>query len=102
VPKKLGEFRFNGFCFSPNSGYSAQTYRFDFFNYAGIHRPVWLYSTPLVYVEDISIKTDIVGNGNFYSGIVHYDVAFASAKKSVAPKVLVSVVNADGTVTATG
>ena len=31
---------------------------FDFFNYAGIHRPVWLYTTPKEdYIEDIKILT---------------------------------------------
>ncbi|WP_043932016.1 beta-glucuronidase [Bacillus sp. EB01] len=28
---------------------------FDFFNYAGLHRPVKIYSTPLDYIEDITI-----------------------------------------------
>ncbi len=32
---------------------------FDFFNYAGIHRPVVLYSTPKDYIEDISICPDV-------------------------------------------
>ncbi len=31
---------------------------FDFFNYAGIHRPVKLYTTPKIYVEDITVITD--------------------------------------------
>ncbi len=30
---------------------------FDFFNYAGIHRPVKLYTTPKEYVKDITIDT---------------------------------------------
>ena len=29
------------------AGYSTMDYNFDFFNYAGIHRPVSLYTTPL-------------------------------------------------------
>ncbi|MCD8014289.1 MAG: beta-glucuronidase [Lachnospiraceae bacterium] len=32
---------------------------FDFFNYAGIIRPVWLYTTPRFYIRDISIITDV-------------------------------------------
>ena len=28
---------------------------FDFFNYAGIHRPVWLYTTPKDYIEDVTV-----------------------------------------------
>ena len=38
-------------------GYFVQKYTFDFFNYAGIHRPVILYTTPVVYLSDITITT---------------------------------------------
>ena len=31
----------------------------DFFNYAGLHRPVWLYSTPVAHIDDITVVTDI-------------------------------------------
>ncbi|XP_075167079.1 beta-glucuronidase-like [Haematobia irritans] len=37
-----------------------QTYSFDFFNYAGIHRSVVLYTTPKVYIKDIHIVTDVL------------------------------------------
>ena len=43
---------------------------FDFFNYAGIIRPVKLYTTPRAYIKDISIVTDIDGA----DGVVDYDV----------------------------
>jgi beta-glucuronidase len=36
---------------------------FDFFNYAGLHRTVWLYSTPLSYVADVSVVTGLDGPG---------------------------------------
>ena len=32
---------------------------FDFFNYAGIHRPVKIYTSPRDYIEDISINYDV-------------------------------------------
>ncbi|OCA85924.1 beta-glucuronidase [Bacillus sp. FJAT-27225] len=32
---------------------------FDFFNYAGLHRPVKIYSTPRDYIEDIVIVPDV-------------------------------------------
>ncbi|XP_048583170.1 beta-glucuronidase isoform X1 [Nematostella vectensis] len=51
-------------------GYFIQTYQFDFFNYAGIHRPVKLYTTPVVYLSDITITTsfsDNVGTVKFLS-----------------------------------
>lgn len=43
---------------------------FDFFNYAGITRPVTLYSTPQAYIRDISIITDVEGE----NGVVNYTV----------------------------
>ncbi|XP_031559949.1 beta-glucuronidase-like [Actinia tenebrosa] len=42
-------------------GYFVQKYTFDFFNYAGIHRPVKLYTTPVVYLSDITITTSFEG-----------------------------------------
>ena len=47
-------------------GYFVQNVQFDFFNYAGIHRHVTLYTTPLVYIEDITIVTDIQGTDGMY------------------------------------
>ncbi|SJZ85984.1 beta-glucuronidase [Garciella nitratireducens] len=35
---------------------------FDFFNYAGIHRPVKIYTTPKEYIKDIIITYDVEGN----------------------------------------
>lgn len=43
---------------------------FDFFNYAGITRPVTLYTTPKDYIQDISIVTDVEGE----NGVVDYTV----------------------------
>ncbi|KAH8283559.1 hypothetical protein KR018_006459, partial [Drosophila ironensis] len=34
-----------------------QSYTFDFFNYAGIHRSVHLYTTPLLHISDLQIST---------------------------------------------
>ena len=31
----------------------------DFFNYAGLHRSVWLYSTPPAHIADVTVVTDI-------------------------------------------
>ncbi len=30
----------------------------DFFNYAGLHRPVWLYCTPKTHIEDVTVVTN--------------------------------------------
>jgi beta-glucuronidase len=38
-----------------------QRYWHDFFNYAGIHRPVWLYTTGAAHLTDITVVTDLDG-----------------------------------------
>jgi beta-glucuronidase len=43
---------------------------FDFFNYAGIHRPVKIYTTPQTYIKDVTIVTDI----NATDALVRYSV----------------------------
>ncbi|XP_074636652.1 beta-glucuronidase-like [Acropora palmata] len=56
-------------------GYFVMDTTFDFFNYAGIHRPVKLYTTPAVFLSDITVTTnhtDQVGVVNFSVGITSY------------------------------
>ncbi|MEZ5311107.1 MAG: beta-glucuronidase [Microthrixaceae bacterium] len=48
-------------------GSRKQRYQHDFFNYAGLHRSVWLYSTPRSHIADLTVTTDIDGT----TGIVH-------------------------------
>ncbi len=43
---------------------------FDFFNYAGLHRPVWLYTTPRAHVRDVTVVTGLDGT----RGTVRCDV----------------------------
>jgi beta-glucuronidase len=47
-----------------------QRYFHDFFNYAGLHRGVWLYTTPRTYISDITVFTRLAGS----TGIVDYQV----------------------------
>ncbi len=56
-------------------GYHRQLIRHDFFNYAGIHRPVIIYCTEQDYIEDITVHTDI-DNGD---GIVRYSIDICGA-----------------------
>ncbi|WP_422933287.1 beta-glucuronidase [Sinomonas sp. P47F7] len=45
-------------------GRATQKYLHDFYNYAGLARSVWLYSTPQSYVRDITVTTGLdVGTG---------------------------------------
>uniref|UniRef100_A0A8C7BCD2 Beta-glucuronidase n=1 Tax=Neovison vison TaxID=452646 RepID=A0A8C7BCD2_NEOVI len=51
-------------------GYFVQNTNFDFFNYAGLHRPVLLYTTPTTYIDDITVTTS-VDQG---TGLVDYQI----------------------------
>jgi beta-glucuronidase len=46
---------------------------FDFFNYAGLHRTVWLYTTPASYVDDVTVVTGLDGS----TGTVGYEIETA-------------------------
>lgn len=47
----------------------------DFFNYAGLHRGVWLYTTPHTHIADVTVLTDVDGT----TGVVRYSTAVAGA-----------------------
>ena len=51
-------------------GAQRQTYRHDFFNYAGLARTVWLYSTPREFIADIAVATAVFDGG----GRVNYSI----------------------------
>ena len=42
----------------------------DFFNYAGLHRTVWLHTTPRTYIDDVRVETAFEGS----KGTVRYTV----------------------------
>jgi beta-glucuronidase len=52
-----------------DDGRRAQLYFHDFFNYAGLHRSVWLHATPRVHVKDVTVTTTEVDGT---SGVVAY------------------------------
>lgn len=54
-------------------GFTTPEYFHDFFNYAGLHRPVRLYATPKGYIRDIDVVTDLDGA----DGLVEYAVRTA-------------------------
>ena len=55
------------------AGGRRQRYFHDFFNYAGLHRHVWLIATPTARIEDITVRTALVGA----DGTVSYRVEVA-------------------------
>ncbi|XP_051859723.1 beta-glucuronidase-like [Drosophila albomicans] len=56
-----------------------QSYTFDFFNYAGIHRSVHLYTTPETYIKDVELKTQI---GNQELGRIDYRLIIGNGSVS--------------------
>ncbi|XP_066130790.1 beta-glucuronidase [Saccopteryx bilineata] len=51
-------------------GFFVQEIYFDFFNYAGLHRSVFLYTTPTTYIDDISVTTGVDQD----TGLVDYHI----------------------------
>lgn len=80
-----------------------QSYFHDFFNYAGLHRSVWLHSTPTTYVDDVTVVTRLDGG----TGLVDYAVVTAAASdgpagSDVSAEVEVVLRDADGREVASG
>jgi beta-glucuronidase len=48
-------------------------YYHDFYNYAGLHRSVWLFTTPAAHVDDVTVKTDRDGS----TGVVRVHTSMA-------------------------
>jgi beta-glucuronidase len=72
-----------------------QRYFHDFFNYAGIHRPVWLYATGKAHLTDVTVVTGLDGA----NGSIEYRT---EAKDADDAEVKVVLRDADGTEGATG
>ncbi|WP_394185612.1 beta-glucuronidase [Metabacillus halosaccharovorans] len=64
------------------------TPNFDFFNYAGIHRPVKIYTTPKLYIKDVTIVPEITGNVSY------------SVKTSNPAEINIKVIDEEGKVVA--
>jgi beta-glucuronidase len=72
-----------------------QRYFHDFFNYAGIHRPVWLYATGTAHLTDITTVTGLDGA----NGSIEYRT---EAENADGAQVKVVLRDADGAEVATG
>jgi beta-glucuronidase len=51
-------------------GHRAQRYFHDFYNYAGLHRSVWLYATPPSYLDGVALTTEFDPESG--AGLVRY------------------------------
>ncbi|HEV7148704.1 MAG TPA: beta-glucuronidase [Pedococcus sp.] len=53
-----------------------QRYWHDFFNYAGLHRSVWLLATPVAHIDDVTVVTGLAAG----TGTVAYEIAAVAAE----------------------
>ncbi|MFF0160600.1 beta-glucuronidase [Streptomyces sp. NPDC005263] len=71
-------------------GRRVQRYFHDFFNYAGLNRPVWLYTTPPAHITDITVTTSFEDT----TGVIAYRVD--STEGSQSRSIRVSLRDASG------
>uniref|UniRef100_A0AAG5DLF7 Beta-glucuronidase n=1 Tax=Anopheles atroparvus TaxID=41427 RepID=A0AAG5DLF7_ANOAO len=69
-----------------------QSYTFDFFNYAGIHRSVVLYTVPQVYIQDVVVNTGFKGD----EGHIDYQIV-ANTNETEHLQVSVKMFDRNGT-----
>jgi beta-glucuronidase len=80
-----------GFVQQLDDGRRVQQYFHDFFNYAGLHRSVWLHATPRVHVSDVVVTTTEIDGTD---GVVAYRVDVEGGEEH---SVRVTVRDAGGT-----
>jgi beta-glucuronidase len=74
----------------PKGFYETST-NFDFFNYAGIHRSVFLYASPLDHINDITVVTSLKDSS---TGVITYTVTHS--EMSTKPECSVDVLDKKG------
>ena len=90
-------------------GHRAQRYFHDFFNYAGLHRSVWLYATSPSYIDGVTVRTDFdpasgAGLVRYRAEVVDDHGAYGTALTSAVLRDRADVVHylLDGRVAASG
>lgn len=61
-----------------DDGRRVQQYFHDFFNYAGLHRSVWLHTTPRMHLSDITVTTTEIDGT---TGVVAYQTVVEGGEK---------------------
>jgi beta-glucuronidase len=79
-------------------GSRRQRYHHDFFNYAGLHRSVWLYATPAVHLADLTVATTVDGS----TGVVRCTTSIAPSAGDDRYDVHLVLRDADGAAVAEG
>jgi beta-glucuronidase len=69
---------------------------FDFFNYAGLQRPIKLYTTPRTYIQDVAITTDYQGTRAFVNYTVDKVGEDVAVKATVMDEAGNEVVSGEG------
>lgn len=70
-----------------------QQYSFDFFNYAGIHRSVHLYTTPNISIKDIFVNTTVTEERH---GLVDFKIELSEQNITDKYRIKVSIYDRDG------
>ena len=78
-----------GIITTTDDGRREQRYMHDFYNYAGIARSVWLYTTPEVFVSDLTITTGFRER----EGLANYEIELGGSSGS--EEVIVKVLDKD-------
>lgn len=81
--------------YSDNDSTIIQEYTFDFFNYAGIHRSVHLYTTPALHIRSVIVSTNVQEDGT--TGRIQYNVSTSDVFPSSDVFVQIRVLDAFGT-----
>ena len=80
-------------------GHRAQRYFHDFYNYAGLHRSVWLYTTPPSFIDGVVVRTDFDPRSGL--GLVRYQAEAVDDRGGYGAALTSAVLrDADGTVVA--
>jgi beta-glucuronidase len=80
-------------------GHRAQRYFHDFYNYAGLHRSVWLYTTPPSFIDGVVVRTDFDPQSG--RGLVRYQAEAVDDRGAYGAALTSAMLrDADGTVVA--
>ncbi|MCR5717294.1 MAG: beta-glucuronidase [Lachnospiraceae bacterium] len=69
---------------------------FDFFNYAGITRPVRIYTTPKTYIEDVTVTADVAEETAEYSDVKLHVATVAAGPEAKTVPCHVEILDAEG------
>ena len=72
------------------AGYFTLEFNFDFFNYAGIHRPVVLYTVPsFIHLTDVTLATDVTKELD--SAAIYYQIEHKGSSSEIAEECHVEI-----------